>query len=62
MKEKKEDIQPKNKKGQFHGYQERYFINNLVSRYTGKNGRRIGYYEWHASNFRDIKVTRFFIR
>ena len=44
----KKEIINKNDKFQLHGYQEWYSVNNRI-RFRGcyKNGKRIGYTEWH---------------
>ena len=58
MKDKKEDIEPKNSKGQSHGYTERYNIHGRLSfRCIYKNDQFIGYAEFH-----NYKTTIFFIR
>jgi hypothetical protein len=56
----KKEIETLNKKYQWHGYQEWYWINNGI-RFRGcnKNGKRIGYMEWHNSNW---NFTKFYIR
>ena len=57
-KQNKEDIDPKDNKGYYHGYQEWYWGNGKIW-YRGKwiHGDRIGYSEWH-----DNKQTNFYIR
>ena len=57
----KQDIDPQNDKGEYHGYQEWYddYGTNLVFRGNFKNGLYKDYYEWHDS---DVKGTNFFIR
>jgi len=57
MKEKKE-IRTFNPKGEYHGYQEHYFIGILQVRCIGKNGQQIGYEEWHGNG----KQTSYYIR
>lgn len=44
------DITNTNDKGEFHGYQEVYSNNELISRCNMKNGNFIGYQEWHIAN------------
>jgi len=54
----KKEIRNNNTKGQCHGYQEWYGIGNkLFIRTTFKNGRLIGYSEWH-----NAKETNYIIR
>jgi len=54
----KKDINPKNDKGDLHGYQEIYDSYGALY-YIGiwKNNRRIGYQEWHR-----VKKTEYYIR
>jgi hypothetical protein len=57
MKIEIKDIEPKNKKGELHGYQQWYGIKNkLQFRGYWKNNETIGYIEWH------IGETNFYIR
>lgn len=56
MKNKK-DIDPKNSKGQWHGYHEWYMCDKIWVRATFKNGTEIGYKETHQ-----YMITYFFIR
>ena len=52
------DIRTFNNKGQLHGYQERYgILEKKLIRYTAKNGRSVGYTEWH-----NAKLTKFCIK
>jgi len=46
-KKKNKDIDPKNDKGQFHGYQEWYWFDNLWLRIVMKNNMDVGYEENH---------------
>jgi hypothetical protein len=55
-----EDIESINPKGDHHGYQEWYYLENnhkLYLRGDMKNGNEIGYEEWHS-----VKRTNFYIR
>lgn len=52
----KEDILPKDKKGEFHGYHEWYLGGRLWLRGNFKHGLHIGYEEHHMYN-----QTRFHI-
>ena len=55
---KPKDIMPKNSKGEYHGYQERYNYNGkLTIRVVYKNGKEVGYEEWH-----ELKKTTLYIR
>ena len=57
MKEMK-TLEPKNIKGDHHGYQEWYsYKMGITLRCVAKNGLEVGYNEWHAH-----KETRFHIR
>ena len=58
------DIEPKNSKGQFHGYQEWYIFNVLWFKGNRINGERIGYVEVnrHPSAGTDSTEINFFIR
>ena len=57
MKKYKQEIDPKNFKGESHGYQEWYdALNRVYVRCMFKNGFRIGYEEWHVD-----KETVFYI-
>jgi hypothetical protein len=49
-------IRNHNKKGQQHGYQERYWDNKLSYRGNTKNNKSIKYTEYHL-----VKRTRFYI-
>ena len=53
------DIEPKDINGQFHGYNEWYYDDDirLWMRCNYKHGREIGYEEWH-----DARKTTFYIR
>ena len=54
------DIEPKNSKDQYHGYQQWYYCDNnhkLYLRGNWKNDNEIGYEEWHSN-----KRTNFYIR
>ena len=55
----KKEIETLNEKYQWHGYQEWYWIKDGI-RFRGcyKNGKRIGYMEWHNSNW---NFTKFYI-
>lgn len=53
----KKNIESKNNKGQYHGYQEWYEHSKLYCRTNTKNGLAIDYNEYH-----DMKITRFFIK
>jgi len=55
---KKKDIDNRNPKGKFHGYQEWYWGNSVLT-YRGnwKNGQEFGYSERHA-----YKQTRYYIK
>ena len=53
----KKEIENKNDKGQYHGYQEWYLSNRIYIRSTFKNGLEIGYGEWHYD-----KETIFYIK
>ena len=57
----KKEIDPLNEKYQWHGYKEWYWTTTNKLRFRGcyKNGKRIGYMEWHKSNF---NYTKFYIR
>ena len=46
-----------NSKGQYHGYQERYWSDKLGYRTNYKNDKFIGYHEIHFN-----KITRYYIR
>jgi hypothetical protein len=50
----KQDIEPRNNKGNYHGYQERYINNEIYIRANLKNGMNIGYHEYHPK-----KLTRY---
>jgi hypothetical protein len=52
-----EDIEPKNQKNQFHGYQEWYSYEDIWYRGIFKHGMEFGYEEYHQ----DIE-TNFYIR
>ena len=52
-----EDIINKNEKGDFHGYQKRYWRGMLEYRGIRKNHHSIGYQEYHT-----IKKTKFYIK
>ena len=57
---KHNDIEPRNPKGDHHGYQQWYYSENnnkLYLRGNMKNGDEIGYEEWHGT-----KRTNFYIR
>ena len=56
------DIEPRNTKGEVHGYQERYHNNKLYVRCNYKNGLGVGYYEWHLQSYDYQLQTRFHIR
>ena len=60
---KKQDIEPK-KKGQWHGYQEWYYIGyTIMHRCKYKNGKPIYYYEYHDEYHDDSQSnTMFYIR
>jgi len=47
----KKNIENFNDKGKYHGYQEWYIENSIRFRCNYKNGRNIGYIEWHNINF-----------
>jgi hypothetical protein len=52
------DIINYNNKGQHHGYQQGYWIDNKIAhRFNKKNNELIGYAEWHA-----IKETEYYIK
>ena len=52
------DIININSKGQRHGYQQGFWVNNKIAhRYNKRNDGIIGYTEWHA-----IKETEYYIR
>ena len=51
------DVINKNDKGQLHGYQEGYCLNEISYRVRYKNNVHIGYSEWHG-----IQETFFVIR
>ena len=53
----KQDIENRNTKGYFHGYQEWYDNSKIRLRAMCKNGRPVGYLENHYD-----KITRFRIR
>jgi hypothetical protein len=64
MKENK-DIESKNSKGEYHGYQEWCWGNGEIKcRGMAKNDKELGYFESHNYNNSRInyKTTRFFIR
>jgi hypothetical protein len=48
MKKNEKDKEPKNSKGQHHGYQEWYFGGNLWVRCNLNNGLTMGYTEVHS--------------
>jgi len=54
---KNKDIDNFNKKGNYHGYQEWYWFDELTLRCNYKNGLEIGYQECHFT-----KQTRYRIR
>ena len=57
---KNKNIQPRNSKGQFHGYNELYYTNgNLWFRVFYKNDQEIGYEEMHSPIY---GKTNFYIR
>ena len=58
MKQKIEDVTPKNNNGELHGYQELYFSNKIQIRGHSKNGEDIGYNEYHSN----MQETEFHIR
>ena len=54
------DIQSRNDKHEWHGYQERYHVDNLnklFQRGNWKNGFKINYIEFHG-----VKHTNYYIR
>ena len=52
------NIRNKNSKGQYHGYQQGFWVDNKIAhRYNKRNDVIIGYTEWHA-----IKETEYYIR
>lgn len=52
------DIINRNSKGQRHGYQQGFWVDNKTAhRYNKRNDVIIGYTEWHA-----IKETEYYIR
>ena len=53
----KEDIDNKNDKGEWHGYNEWYFNDSYMVRANFKNNDKIGYAESHY-----YKHTRYYIR
>ena len=53
----KKDIENRNDKGQYHGYQEWYGNNELWHRGKYKNGQAVGYYENHT-----FEQTNFYIK
>jgi len=53
----KNDIRNYNDKEQFHGYQELYFFFKIHLRNDYKNGKEIGYEEWHSE-----EQTNYYIR
>jgi hypothetical protein len=54
----KKDIENRNDKGQYHGYQEWYKWNNVIFlRANWKNHNPIGYYENHT-----FEQTNFYIK
>ena len=53
----KKDIENINDKGEYHGYQEWYYNNELGLRGYYKNNKSIGYIEWH-----DNAVTTYYIK
>jgi len=58
---KNKNIEPEDKYGHPHGYQEWYNgLGNLWVRCTYKHGHVIGYEEWHTGGY--SKATRFNIR
>jgi len=61
----KQDIEPEDKYGHAHGYQEWYYIGyTIMHRCNYKHGREIGYEEWHTEYHDDDSQskTRFYIR
>jgi len=60
----KEDIEPKNDKCEWHGYQEWYYHDDtIMHRCKYKNGKQIGYYEYHHRNHHESQSnTSFYIR
>ena len=62
----KEDIEPKNDKGEWHGYQEWYYIDyTIMHRGIYKNGEPIYYHEYHEHHdyYDDSQSnTSFYIR
>ena len=61
MKEKKQDIEPCNDKGQWHGYQEWYEDGKLSIRVIYKHGLEIGYEEYHNTYYSQ-SMTNSYIR
>lgn len=57
----KEDIDPKNTKGQWHGYQEWHFSDYWV-RCNYVNGNIVGYYELNCSEIKSESICSFGIR
>jgi len=51
------DIENFNSKGEFHGYQEVYWLRFRWYRGFKKNGKQIGYQEWHG-----VKETIYYIK
>ena len=54
------DIRNKNSKGQFHGYQELYIVDNLYYRFNANNAMEDGYEEGYNFNNK-IGLLRFYI-
>ena len=53
-----EDIEPKDKDGEYHGYQEWYdYFGNMNIRVIIKHGKELGYEEWHRYD-----TTNYYIR
>lgn len=50
------DIMTKNSKGGLHSYQEYYYFDRVSSRFNCKNGKVIGYGEFHG-----VRTIIFFI-
>ena len=58
----KQDIEPK-KKGQWHGYQEWYYIDyGIWLRGIYRNGEPIYYYEYHDDCYDSQSKTNFYIK
>jgi len=53
----KKEINTKNDKGEWHGYQKWYWDNKLMYRCNFKNGRLIGYSERHGSKQTRYNIT-----